>query len=369
MVFLLKELLKMGNSIMVFEVVKKAKSGTRLGKLYTPHGVIETPCFMPVGTQGTVKTQTIADLIENDVNVIVANTYHLYLRPGLDMIREAGGLHQFIGWDRAILTDSGGYQVFSLADLRRIEEDGVTFQSHIDGSYHKFTPESVLQAQEIFNSDIRMVLDHCVAWPVSYEEAGFAFRNTTRWARQSIEYKQRMKDRKKRPYLSFGIVQGSTFKDLREKSTKEITELGFDGYAVGGVSIGEPKSLSYEIAEFTASLLPENKPRYLMGLGEPSDIRKYVKMGIDMFDCVLPTRNGRTGTVFTSNGKIVIKNAIYKNDFTPIDPECDCFTCRHHTRAYIRHLFNAGEMLGPILTTLHNLHFYIQLMKEIREEI
>ncbi len=346
---------------MVFEVLKKSKSGARLGKLYTPHGVVETPCFMPVGTQGTVKTQTMDDLVENGVNVIVANTYHLYLRPGLDIIEETGGLHRFMGWQKIILTDSGGYQVFSLADLRKIGEDGVTFQSHLDGSYHKFTPESVLRAEEIFGSDIKMVLDHCVAWPVSYEEANFAVENTSRWARQSIECEHSS--------LLFGIVQGSTYKDLREKSAKEIIELGFNGYAIGGVSIGEPKDLSYEIAEFTASHLPEDKPRYLMGLGEPSDIREYVKMGIDMFDCVLPTRNGRTGTVFTRNGKMVIKNAIYKNDFTPIDPECDCFACRHHSRAYIRHLFNAGEMLGPILTTLHNLHFYMQLMKEIREEM
>lgn len=352
---------------MVFEVIKRGKSGVRLGKLYTPHGIIETPCFMPVGTQGTVKTQTISNLIENDVNVIVANTYHLYLRPGLDVIEKAGGLHRFMKWERIILADSGGYQVFSLADLRKIEEDGVVFQSHIDGSYRKFTPESVLQAEEIFGSDIRMVLDHCVAWPVSREEAGFAVRNTTKWARQSIEYEHKKKGRKNCPYLLFGIVQGSTYKDLREKSVKEITELGFNGYAIGGVSIGEPKNLAYEIAEFTASLLPEEKPRYLMGLGEPSDIKKYVKMGIDMFDCVLPTRNGRTGTVFTRNGKMVIRNAIYKSDFTPIDPECDCFTCRHHTRSYIRHLFNAGEILGPMLATLHNIHYYIQLMKEIRE--
>ncbi|MCK4256717.1 tRNA guanosine(34) transglycosylase Tgt [candidate division WOR-3 bacterium] len=357
----------MSNKNGFFELVKKSKSGVRFGKLYTPHGIINTPCFMPVGTQGTVKTQTIANLLDNDVNIIVANIYHLYLRPGLVTIEKAGGLHKLIGWDRSILTDSGGYQVFSLADLRKIEKDGVIFQSHIDGSNHKFTPELVLQAGEIIDSDIRMVLDHCVGWPVSDDETRIAVENTTNWARQSIEYRQKSGSRD--GSLLFGIVQGSVYRNLREQSVREITELDFDGYAIGGISIGEPKSLSFEVSEFTASLLPEEKPRYLMGLGEPSDIKRYVKMGIDMFDCVLPTRNGRTGTVFTKNGKLVIKNAIYKNDFTPIDPDCDCFTCRHHTRAYIRHLFNAGEMLGPILTSLHNIHYYMQLMEEIRGEV
>ena len=346
---------------MLFEVIKK-KRGVRLGRLYTSHGVVDTPCFMPVGTQGTVKTQKISDLIENEVDIIVANTYHLYLRPGLDIIKKAGGLHSFSGWDKPILTDSGGYQVFSLADLRKIEKDGVVFQSHLDGSYHKFTPESVLEVEEILGSDIRMVLDHPASWPVPHNDARVALENTTSWARSSIRYK-------KDGHLLFGIVQGSTYKDLRERSVREITELNFDGYAIGGVSLGEPKSLSYEIAEWTADMLPEEKPRYLMGLGEPEDIKRYVEMGIDMFDCVLPTRNARTGTVFTKNGKMVIRNAIYKNDFEPIDPECDCFTCKHHTRAYIRHLFNTGEVLAPILATLHNIHYYTQLMKKIREEM
>ncbi len=349
-----------------FELIKVSRSGARVGKIHTPHGVVDTPCFMPVGTQGTVKTQTVADLFENNVELIVANTYHLYLRPGLEMIEKAGGLHSLMGWDRAILTDSGGFQVFSLADLRKVEKDGVHFQSHIDGSIHKFTPELVLRAEEIIGSDIRMVLDHCVAWPVSEEDAKQAADNTTEWARRSIEYGNSISENGS---LTFGIVQGSTYKHLRELSAKELIELDFDGYAIGGVSIGEPKALSFEVTEFTSSLLPEDKPRYLMGLGEPSDIREYVKMGIDMFDCVLPTRNGRTGTVFTRNGKLVIKNATYKEDFTPIDPECDCFTCRNHNRAYIRHLFNAGEMLGPILTTIHNIHYYMELMEEIRKEI
>ncbi len=346
---------------MVFELLKTKKKA-RLGRLHTPHGVIETPCFMPVGTQGTVKTQKMDDLLESEVSIIVANTYHLYLRPGLEIIKKADGLHSFIGWRKPILTDSGGYQVFSLADLRKIEEDGVVFQSHLDGAYHKFTPGSVMEAQRIFGSDIQMVLDHCVSWPISYEEAKTAVENTTKWARDSIRYKDGNN-------LLFGIVQGSTYRELREKSAKEITDIDFDGYAIGGVSVGEPKDLSYEIAEFTADMLPEDKPRYLMGLGEPEDIERYVQMGIDMFDCVLPTRNGRTGTIFTRNGKMVIRNAIYKDDFNPIDPECNCFTCRYHTRAYIRHLFNAGEVLGPILATLHNVHYYMEMMKKIREEI
>lgn len=358
----------MGINKTAFKINKKSKSGARLGRLETSHGVIDTPCFMPVGTQGTVKTQTIANLLENNVELIVANTYHLYLRPGLEMIEKAGGLHKLMAWDRAILTDSGGFQVFSLADLREIEEDGVKFQSHIDGSIHKFTPELVLEAESIFGSDIRMVLDHCVAWPVSEEEARTSVDNTTNWARHSIEYQMQRYDAHDESLL-FGIIQGSTYKFLREQSVREMVDLDFDGYAIGGVSIGEPKSISFEITKLTADMLPEEKPRYLMGLGEPSDIRKYVNMGIDMFDCVLPTRNGRTGTVFTRNGKLVIKNANYKDDFLPIDPKCECYTCRTHSRAYIRHLFNAGEILGPVLTTLHNIHYYMELMEEIRKEI
>jgi queuine tRNA-ribosyltransferase len=343
-----------------FELIKEdKKTSARVGRIHTPHGVVETPVFMPVGTQGTVKTQTLENLEQNQVQMMVSNTYHLYLRPGIDIIKMAGGLHKFIGFNHPILTDSGGFQVFSLADLRKVDENGVTFLSHIDGSHHKFTPELVMETQDIFGSDIKMVLDECVKWPSSFEDAKRAQENTFRWAKKS----------KKFGGTIFGIVQGSTYPNLRERSAKELVDLDFPGYAIGGVSVGEPKNLSFEIVDFTTKFLPRDKPRYLMGVGLAQDIVRYVAMGIDLFDCVLPTRNGRTGTVFTKNGKLVIKNAIFKEDFSPIDPECDCFACRNHTRAYIRHLFQSGEILGPILATLHNIHFYIKLMKEIRKAI
>ncbi|HID93689.1 MAG TPA: tRNA guanosine(34) transglycosylase Tgt [bacterium (Candidatus Stahlbacteria)] len=346
-----------------FEIIKTSKkSNARVGRLHTPHGTVETPVFMPVGTQATVKTQPVRDLIENGVQIIVANAYHLYLRPGTEIIKKAGGIHKFMGFNRPILTDSGGFQVFSLADLREVSRDGVRFLSHIDGSYHKFTPAKVIEIQEALGSDIKMTFDECVSWPTPYEQVKESVENTIRWA----EVSKKVKSDKT---ILFGIVQGGTYLDLRQYCTQKLVELDFAGYAIGGVSVGEPKELSFEVVQAVVEMLPPDKPRYLMGVGLPEDMQRYIEMGIDMFDCVLPTRDGRTGTVFTKNGKLVIKNATYKEDFTPIDPECNCYTCQNHTRAYIRHLFQAGEILGPMLATLHNIHFYMSVVDEIRKAI
>jgi queuine tRNA-ribosyltransferase len=346
-----------------FEVIKTSKkSNARVGRLHTPHGMVETPVFMPVGTQGTVKTQPVRDLIENSVQMIVTNAYHLYLRPGTEIIKKAGGIHKFMGFNKPILTDSGGFQVFSLADLREVSKDGVRFLSHIDGSYHKFTPAKVIEIQEALGSDIMMTFDECVPWPTPYEQVKESVENTIRWAEVSKEVKSD-------ETILFGIVQGSTYLELRQYCTQKLLELDFPGYAIGGVSVGEPKELSFEVVQAVTEMLPPDKPRYLMGVGLPEDMRKYIEMGIDIFDCVLPTRDGRTGTVFTKNGKLVIKNATYKEDFTPIDPECNCYTCQKHTRAYIRHLFQAGEVLGPMLATLHNIHYYMSVIEEIRKTI
>ncbi len=337
--------------------------------LATAHGEVETPVFMPVATQGTIKTLSKRDVEECGAQVILGNAYHLYLRPGLDIIRKAGGLHKFIGWPGPILTDSGGYQVFSLAPLRKIKEDGVEFQSHIDGSRHVFTPEKVIEIQEALASDIMMPLDECVPYPASRDYTEQSLAITTAWAMRS---KKAFKAVRSTPYaarLLFGIVQGGTYLDLRRQAAEKLLEIGFDGYAIGGVSVGEPRPVIYEIAAYTAGLLPEERPRYLMGVGTPGDMLEAISMGIDMFDCVVPTRNGRNGQAFTWRGELQLRNAAFKEDFGPIDKDCDCYACRTYTRAYIRHLFNAGEILGLRLVSLHNIHFYVKLIETAREAI
>ncbi len=347
---------------MRFEVIKKDKyTKARLGRLYTNHGIIETPAFMPVGTLGTVKTQKVSDLISHGVKIICVNAFHLYLKPGLDIIRRAGGIHSFMGFTGAILTDSGGYQIFSLPDLRIVEDEKIIFRSPYDGSEHIFTPQKVMEIQEVIGSDLRTIIDECLPWPVSYERAAKAVENTTKWAKECKKYHK--------SGMLFGIIQGSTYKDLREKSFSDLYSIGFDGYAIGGVSCGEPKEVSFEIVDFLTSLIPEDVPRYLMGVGLPEDIVEFVKMGVDLFDCVIPTRHGRTGTLYTSQGKLVIRNSQYKDDLSPPDPNCDCYTCKNHTRAYLRHLYNTDEILGQILGTLHNIRFYMKTMERIREAI
>lgn len=347
-----------------FSVVKQDTScRARLGLLHTLHGTVETPVFMPVGTQAAVKTMTPEEVKEVGGRLILSNTYHLYLRPGHELIREAGGLHRFMNWDGPILTDSGGFQVFSLGPLRKISEEGVTFRSHIDGSEHFFSPEKAVEVQEALGSDIAMVFDECAPYPCTHEYALEALRRTTRWAR-------RCKDAHRREdQVLFGIVQGSTFADLRRRSAQELTELDFPGYAIGGLSVGEPKELMYEMLDETVGFLPQEKPRYLMGVGSPDCLVEGVIRGIDMFDCVLPTRIARNGTVLTRNGKLVVRNAEYAHDFEPLETGCNCYACRNYSRAYIRHLLKAGEVLGIRLTTIHNLYFLQNLMKEIRDAI
>lgn len=347
-----------------YELIKKDQnSKARMGRLHTPHGVVDTPVFMPVGTQATVKAMSPRELEEIGAHIILSNTYHLYLRPGHQLIKEAGGLHKFMAWNGPILTDSGGFQVFSLGDLRKITEDGVEFRSHIDGSRHLFTPEKVMEIEMDLGPDIAMVFDECVSYPTTYEYAEQAMERTTRWAERCLEAHRRDDQ------ALFAIVQGSVYKDLRERSASALVSLDFPGYAIGGLSVGEPKELMYEVLETTVPLLPGEKARYLMGVGSPDYVLEGVLRGIDMFDCVLPTRIARNGTVFTRKGKVVIRNARYKHDFTPLDPQCDCYTCRTFTRAYIRHLFNVNEILGLRLTTIHNLHYLLNFMKEIRTAI
>ncbi|MBI5143852.1 MAG: tRNA guanosine(34) transglycosylase Tgt [Candidatus Omnitrophica bacterium] len=352
----------------MFKLIHKDKSTkARLGKLKTAHGEVNTPVFMPVGTQGTVKTISNEELKDCDVEIILGNAYHLYLRPGLEIIKKAGGLHKFMGWAGPILTDSGGYQVFSLAVLRKISEDGVEFSSHIDGSRHSITPEKAVEIQLALGSDIMMTLDECVHYPAARDYVEQSLGLTTRWAKRSKEFFENAKVENKK--LLFGIVQGSTYSDLRKKAVQDLLEIGFDGYAIGGVSVGEPQNLIYEVAGYTASLLPEDKARYLMGLGTPPDMLEAIALGIDMFDCVVPTRNGRNGQAFTRNGDLQLRNSEYKEDFKPIDETCECYACRNHSRAYIRHLFNTQELLGLRLVSLHNIHFYVKLIKRTREAI
>ena len=335
----------------------------RTGRLTTPHGELETPVFMPVGTQASVKTMTPDEVEGIGFRIILANTYHLYLRPGADLVREAGGLHRFMNWPHAILTDSGGFQVFSLAKLRRIQEEGVTFQSHIDGSRHFISPEKSIAIQEALGADIIMAFDECAPYPCDYDYARRSMELTHRWA-------ARCKAAHQRPDQAlFGIVQGSVYPDLRAESARTLTEMDFPGYGIGGLSVGEPKEKMLEMLEVVTGILPREKPRYLMGVGAPEDLVEGVARGVDMFDCVLPTRIGRHGTVFTRAGTIIVRDARYARDFGPLDPDCDCYVCRNYTRAYIRHLFKAGEVLAMRLATWHNLAFLHRLMTEIRAAI
>lgn len=347
-----------------YKLIKESKKTmARLGELHTPHGVVATPIFMPVGTQATVKAMSPEELAEVGSRIILSNTYHLYLRPGHELVKKAGGLHAFMNWPGPILTDSGGFQVFSLGDLRKISEEGVEFRSHLDGSKHLFTPEKVMEIEMALGADIAMAFDECVPYPSDYEYTKLAMERTMRWAERCL------KVHAKEDQALFGIVQGGVYKDLRAISVRELVSLDFPGYGIGGLSVGEPKSLMYEILEATTLLLPKDKPRYLMGVGSPDCLIEGVIRGIDMFDCVLPTRIARNGTVFTSEGKLVIRNARYKEDFSPLDHHCACYTCRNYSRAYLRHLFNVGEILGLRLTSYHNLYFLLQLMKKIREAI
>jgi queuine tRNA-ribosyltransferase len=347
-----------------FEILKRDSfSKARLGRIETDHGFFSTPAFLPVGTQGTVKSLTPEELVEIGVEVILGNTYHLYLRPGHETIGKLGGLHSFIHWDRPILTDSGGYQIFSLSKLRKISEGGVTFQSHVDGSLHFLTPEKVMEIQRTLGSDIAMVLDECIPYPCPYEYAKASTALTIEWARRSLEKKQESGQG------LFAIVQGGTYRGLREESAQSLVEMGFQGYAIGGLSVGEPKSLMRSVLEWTIPFLPENAPRYLMGVGTPEDIFDAVMLGIDLFDCVLPTRNARNGMLFTSLGKVSIKQAQYAQDQRPIDETCACYTCRHYSRAYLRHLYLANEILSSRLNTIHNLYYYMNFVKEIQKAI
>jgi len=347
-----------------FEVEKTCPhTGARAGKLYTPHGVIQTPVFMPVGTQATVKTMTPEELKENNAQIILSNTYHLYLRPGHDLVKKAGGLHSFMNWDRPILTDSGGFQVFSLGDLRKIKEEGVYFNSHIDGSKHLFTPESVMEIEEALGADIAMAFDECTPYPADYKYAKDSMERTTRWLERCAKAHTR------EDQALFGIIQGSMYRDLREESARQITSIDLPGYGIGGLSVGEPAEKMYEMLDYTTVLMPENKPRYLMGVGAPDNLIEGVRRGVDMFDCVLPTRIARNGTVMTKFGRLVIRNAKYSNDFTPLEEGCTCYACQNYSRAYIRHLIKSGEVLGIRLTTIHNIHYLTNLMADIRQAI
>lgn len=348
-----------------FEVLHVCKqSGARLGKLYTPHGVIETPIFMPVGTQATVKTLSPEELKEMNTQIILSNTYHLWLQPGDDIIKEAGGLHQFMRWDGPILTDSGGFQVFSLSKLRRITDEGVEFRHHKSGAKLFMTPEKAIAIQNNLGSDIMMSFDECVELPADYNYVKESVERTLKWAERGLKAHKNTEKQ-----ALFGIVQGGDFEDLREYSAKKTVELDFPGYAIGGLSVGESKETMYRIIETTIPHLPTNKPRYLMGVGSADALIEGSIRGIDMFDCVLPTRIARHGTAMTSFGRVVIKNQQYERDFTPLDPECDCYTCRNYTKSYLRHLFKAEEMFGQRLLSYHNVYFLLKLMEQVRQAI
>ena len=356
----------MSKPAITYELIHKDKnSGARRGHLHTPHGDIQTPVFMPVGTQATVKSLTPEELKDEvGAQIILSNTYHLYLRPGHELVKEAGGLHNFMRWDRPILTDCGGFQVFSLSDLRTISEDGVEFKSHLDGSKHMFTPEKVMEIEEALGADIIMAFDECCPYPSTYEYTKQSMERTTRWAKRCKDAHTTVDKQG-----LFGIIQGGFYEDLREQSAKDLIDLDFPGYAIGGISVGEPKEEYLKMLYYTAPLMPENKPRYLMGVGTPDYLVEAALAGIDMCDCVLPTRIARNGTAMTWNGKVVVRNANYARDFTPLDPECDCYTCQNYTRAYIRHLVKANEILGVRLLSIHNLRFLTKLMERVRIEI
>ncbi|MFQ5928284.1 MAG: tRNA guanosine(34) transglycosylase Tgt [Acidobacteriota bacterium] len=347
-----------------FQVLARdEKTHARSGVLQTPHGDIETPVFVPVGTAGTVKAMPHELLEKLDARIILANTYHLYLRPGQEVIRRQGGLHRFMSWNRVILTDSGGYQVFSHQALRKITEEGVEFQSHLDGSYHFISPEKSIEIQQTLGSDIIMVFDECTPYPVTEYQARESMRRSVRWAQRCKSAYQGGRQ------ALFGIVQGSVFFELRKESLERLCEIDFAGLALGGFSVGEPKLLMYEMIEHLNGLMPGNKPRYLMGVGTPLDLLSCVKQGMDMFDCVLPTRNARNGTLFTSVGRISIKNARYRDDEGPLDPNCKCLVCRRYSRSYLRHLYISGEIVSSILNTYHNVFFYLDFMRKIRNSI
>lgn len=349
---------------MKFTVTGKDPDGrARTGRLETAHGVVETPAFMPVGTRGAVKALSPRDLREVSARMVLCNTYHLYLRPGEEVVRELGGLHAFMGWQGPILTDSGGYQVLSLAAMREISEEGVSFRSHLDGSPHFLTPEKVVGIQQALGVDVAMVLDECIPYPSDRDYVERSTRRTVRWALRSLEAPRN------RDCALFGIIQGGVFKDLREECAERLRDLPFDGFAAGGLGVGEGPALLAEVGSFTAGLMPEHRPRYLMGLGKPEDLIHGVRSGYDLFDCVLPTRNARNGTLYTATGKLSIKNAAFARDPRPVDEGCPCYGCRHFSRAYLRHLYMAGEILAAQLNTLHNVCYYQRLMAELRRAI
>ncbi|MFZ0882057.1 MAG: tRNA guanosine(34) transglycosylase Tgt [Candidatus Acidiferrales bacterium] len=350
-----------------FEVLATDPTGARLGRLTTPHGVIDTPAFMPVGTAATVKGQTQQDLEDLGIQILLSNTYHLFLRPGHELIRQIGGLHKFMSWSRAILTDSGGFQVFSLSELRKVTDEGVTFRSHIDGSEHFLSPEKALEIEIALGADIIMVLDECIEAPSTESRAREAAARTLDWARRSREYFAQNGDPARQAL--FGIVQGGTYAVLRRENADALVALDFPGYAIGGLAVGEPHAMTCEMTQAAASRLPADRPRYLMGVGKPEQIPDYVALGIDMMDCVLPTRSARHGCLYTSHGRLLIKNAKYANDPRPIDESCGCAVCRRYSRAYLRHLYASGEFLATILNTHHNIYFYLDIMREIREAI
>ncbi|MDH4156329.1 MAG: tRNA guanosine(34) transglycosylase Tgt [candidate division Zixibacteria bacterium] len=349
----------------------RTDGSARRGEVTTPHGAFQTPAFMPVGTSGAVKALTSEDLEECGAEVILGNTYHLYLRPGTDVIRKLGGLAAFSGWHRPTLTDSGGFQVFSLQDISKITDDGVEFQSHHDGSRHMFTPEKVMEIQHALGADIIMAFDQCVPYPAEHSEAQTGVARTYDWAGRCLARHTQLAHAKREalPPKLFGIVQGSVYKDLRTHSAKQIVELDFPGYAIGGLAVGESKELMEEMLAHTVQYLPEDRPRYLMGVGYPEDILMAVSYGIDMFDCVLPTRNARTGNVFTSEGQITYRNADFADDDSPLDPNCGCKVCRRYSRAYIRHLYNQSEITGMVLATYHSSYFFQDLMRRIRRAV
>ncbi|MBN2284245.1 MAG: tRNA guanosine(34) transglycosylase Tgt [Deltaproteobacteria bacterium] len=349
---------------MTFDLIKDDPTSlARRGRIMTPHGTVETPVFMPVGTQGTVKSLTPERVRELGAEMILCNTYHLYLRPGHALIRDLGGLHHFMNWRGPILTDSGGFQIYSLSTLRKMTEEGAEFQSHIDGSLHFLSPEKCIEIQEAIGSDIMMCLDECLPYPADHAHARRSLELTLRWARRCRE------TQKNSDQALFGIIQGGMYDDLRRNALDELQEIGFDGYALGGLSVGEPKEVMRSVVADTAPLMPADRPRYLMGVGTPEDIVESVARGVDMFDCVLPTRNARNGMLFTNQGKIAIRNARYRTDDAPLDGDCDCYTCKHYSRAYLRHLYIAREILAIILNTIHNVRHFMRLMEQIREAI
>ncbi len=350
-------------------IIDQTDGRARRGRLVTGHGTVQTPAFMPVGTRGTVKAVSHQSVVDSGAEIILSNTYHLYLRPGVDILEQAGGLHRFMSWDRPILTDSGGYQVFSLTDLRTLSEDGVTFRSHIDGSQHSFTPEGVIDIQRSIGSDIMMVLDECTPYPCDKGYARLSNERTVRWSERCRRHFGETDGRYGYSQALFGIVQGSIYHEIRSEAVAALTGIGFDGYAIGGLAVGEPVVLMYEIVDRCTGEMPREHPRYLMGVGTPANILESIGLGIDMFDCVLPTRNARNAMLFTAQGPLSITNAVYKSDFAPPDEHCGCYTCAHFSRSYLRHLFQVREMLGPQLATIHNLSFYQWLMRGAREAI